>query len=85
MSTQIVLDEAKKFWESESKYRAHKLLYKRGILLFGPPGGGKTVAVKLLIAGARSNRMEWFSSLFINLAIACLKAIRRIEPSVISS
>lgn len=41
MATEVVLDEVKKFWSSEAKYRAHNLLYKRGLILWGPPGGGK--------------------------------------------
>jgi hypothetical protein len=80
MATETVLDEVRKFWDSESKYRTHKLLYKRGIILWGPPGGGKTVTVKLLM-----NELVRRDGLVIvagpiNLTVLCLKAVRRIEP-----
>ena len=40
-NTTKVVDEIKKFWESEHKFRGRGLTYKRGIILWGPPGGGK--------------------------------------------
>jgi hypothetical protein len=80
MATEIVLNEVKKFWESEDKYRAHKLLYKRGVLLYGAPGGGKTVAVKLLMNELVQRNGIVIIAQNINLTVMCLKAIRRIEP-----
>lgn len=80
MSTEIVLDEAKKFWVSEDKYRAHNLLYKRGIILHGPPGGGKTVAVKILMNELVKKDGIVIVANTISLVILCLKAVRRIEP-----
>lgn len=47
-NTHKVTTELKKFWESEDVFRKHKLTYKRGIILWGPPGGGKSCTLQLV-------------------------------------
>ena len=44
-----VLTGMKKFWSSKAKYETFGLVYKRGVLLYGPPGSGKTVTINLLM------------------------------------
>jgi hypothetical protein len=80
MATEEVLSEVNRFWQSEEKYRQHNLLYKRGIILSGPPGGGKTVTVKLLMNELVKMGGVVVIAQNINLTVMCLKAIRRIEP-----
>lgn len=81
MATETVLSEVNKFWDSEPKYRAHNLLYKRGIILWGPPGGGKTVTVKLLMNELVKRDGIVINAYNISLTSMCLKAVRRIEPT----
>src|ERR1017187_2590761 len=38
---QKVLQSIEHFWNCEKKFKKHGFLWKRGIMLFGPPGGGK--------------------------------------------
>lgn len=37
-----------KFWTLEDKYKRRGLVYKRGVLMYGPPGSGKTAALRKL-------------------------------------
>lgn len=81
MQTNTVLEEVDRFWNNEARYRKHNLLYKRGVILHGPPGSGKTVCVKLLI-----NKLVSRGGIVVvvhNVALAsmALKAIKRIEPN----
>jgi len=43
-----ILDDMKYFWDNEKKFTNYKYAYKRGILLYGPPGSGKSSLVALL-------------------------------------
>ena len=44
-----VLNGMKTFWKSKSLYEKFGLVYKRGVLLWGPPGSGKSVTINLLM------------------------------------
>lgn len=80
MATETVMREVNTFWVSEPKYRDHNLLYKRGLLLWGPPGGGKTVTIKLLMNDLVKKDGIVVLTGNVSLTVLCLKAIRRIEP-----
>ena len=43
-----ILNDMKYFWDNEKRFRDYKYAYKRGILLYGPPGSGKSSLVALL-------------------------------------
>jgi hypothetical protein len=43
-----VLDEIKNFWDREELFKEYQLSYKRGIMLWGPPGSGKSCTVQLM-------------------------------------
>lgn len=46
--SKYVVDSIRKFWSKKEQYDKYALLYKRGIILSGPPGSGKTAAVSIL-------------------------------------
>lgn len=43
-----LLAEMQQFLKLKAEFRARGLLYKRGVMLYGPPGSGKTATIQLL-------------------------------------
>ena len=75
-----VLKGMRKFWSMQEKYKLHGLLYKRGVLLWGPPGSGKTATLGLL-----SQELIQAGGIVIvcqdpALTAVGLAQLRRIEP-----
>jgi hypothetical protein len=80
-ASERVVKGMKKFWSMEARYREHGLLYKRGILLWGPPGSGKTVTISLLNKYLIENGGIVVMCSHPKLTSMGLEAIRRIEPT----
>lgn len=77
----VVLEEIRRFWGLKEAFTRHGLLHKRGVLLWGPPGSGKTVVLAQLTNiivrehGGLGVRVEYPPS-----TAHCLQLIRRLEP-----
>jgi energy-coupling factor transporter ATP-binding protein EcfA2 len=76
-----VIREIHAFRGLRQRFKDHGYLYKRGILLWGPPGSGKTTTLQLL---AKMMMQEEQSVTVLvdspQVATMCLQALRRIEP-----
>ena len=77
-----IIAEIKKFWKIEKEFKKRGFTHKRGVLLFGPPGSGKTSTIQLLIEliVKKHNGL----AVFVDnpaAAIECLQMIRRSEPT----
>ena len=46
--TDVILSEVEEFWGKKEIYEKHNIVHKRGILLCGAPGCGKTSIIQLL-------------------------------------
>jgi energy-coupling factor transporter ATP-binding protein EcfA2 len=80
--SQAIVSEIRHFTTLRPAFAKRGLLYKRGVLLWGPPGSGKTSTLHLLMqvivdqGGGIGVLIE-----HPEIATRCLQLIRRIEPS----
>lgn len=77
-----VIDEIARFWESESRFRIHKLVFKRGILLFGPPGSGKSATLQLVCRDVIDRGGIVLKLADSQHAIGGFRTLRQIQPDV---
>jgi len=80
-----ILEEINSFWSKAELYKANNLIHKRGMLLVGPPGGGKTSLITLLIEQLKDkNGIVFLVNNYKDFSILndCLNPIiRKIEPT----
>lgn len=50
LPTRYIVSQIKRFWDSTDNFKKYNFLQKRGIMLYGPPGCGKTSIIGLLYA-----------------------------------
>ena len=49
-NSELVIGEIKNFWEREELFRKYKLMFQRGIILYGPAGSGKSSTIQIVVA-----------------------------------
>lgn len=80
-ASEQVLNSIGDFWMCEEKFKQRGAVFKRGIMLWGPPGSGKTATITLLTKDLinRNGVVVYVSR--PEVAIAGLKTIRQVEPN----
>jgi hypothetical protein len=81
-ASSTILSEFQSFWTMGDKFRERGFLHKRGFLLWGPPGSGKTSCLQLLV----KELIETCNGIVLfvdhpDLAMSCLRMVRTIEPT----
>lgn len=76
-----VIEGIKLFWERKQKFIERGLVFKRGILMWGPPGSGKTATLSLLIADLIKKGGIVLLVQNPALAVSALRKLRKIEPT----
>lgn len=77
-----VLDEIEKFWDREHMFRQYGIAYKRGIILYGPPGGGKSCTIQLVCVDVIARKgvvVKWTNP---SLLSGGLRILREIQPNI---
>lgn len=80
-ASESVISSIEDFWNREQSFRDYGFLWKRGILLWGPPGGGKTCTVQLIARGMlKRDGIVVYVDNRPEIIIAGLRLMRQIEP-----
>jgi SpoVK/Ycf46/Vps4 family AAA+-type ATPase len=76
-----IISEIKSFWDKKDEYRQMGITFKRGILLYGPQGSGKTSIINILIKDMieRGGMVIDFKN--ARYDIPCIQFFRKAEPT----
>ena len=75
-----IIQEIKDFWEKREKAAEMGFTHKRGILMYGPPGSGKTCITKLVVEDAIKKDHVVFLAKDMGILSQGLKEFREVEP-----
>lgn len=80
-NTDKVLSEIQNFWDKKNLFQEYNLVHKRGILMWGPPGSGKSCCIKFVMKDVIEKRggiVVKFTHPM--LFIEGMRILREIEP-----
>lgn len=89
--TQEILEDVKKFWGREDVFKKYGYTHKRGILMHGPPGCGKSYLIQVLakhlikeMKGIVINLKDYDGvELFLNYAGPVIRSIEKDTPIIV--
>jgi hypothetical protein len=76
-----VIEGIQLFWQRKQKFLDRGVLFKRGILMWGPPGSGKTVTLTLLVEDLINRGGIVLLVQSPGAAVLALEVLRKIEPN----
>lgn len=77
-----VVNDIQTFWSKEGSFKEFGLPFRRGILLHGPQGSGKTSTIKLIVNDVIEREGIAIKFSQVGVFIAGIRALRSIQPSV---
>lgn len=76
-----VIGEIEKFWTLKKEFKARGFLHKRGVLMYGEPGSGKTASIQLLVQQITIDGGIAIYADDPHVLTGCLQMLRRLEPT----
>lgn len=76
-----VVREIQKFWEREDVFRSYNLTFKRGILMWGPAGSGKSCTIKLITRDIIDRQGVVIRFTSPHLFLTGIRLLREVEPN----
>lgn len=80
-NSEKVVTEIQKFWEREALFKEYNLTHKRGIILWGPPGSGKSCTIQLIMRDVVERQGLVIKFTHPSLFIEGMRVFREIEPA----
>lgn len=77
-----VIDEIEAFWDKEELFKAHSLPFKRGILMHGPPGSGKSTTLRVIAQDVVARKGYVVNYTSPSTLVRALRQLRSIQPEV---
>ncbi len=75
-----ILDEISRFWDRGEIFSKYGLTHKRGILFYGPPGGGKSSCIALLLEDIINRGGVAIRFTSPDIFIMGMRILREIQP-----
>lgn len=82
-----VINEITSFWSRRDLYRQFNTPFKRGILLWGPPGGGKSSIVRILANDIITNHngvvLQWDNAYRFETSYELIRSVEQDKPIIV--
>jgi len=77
-----IIEEIESFWDLEGRFKEAGVPYKRGIMMYGPPGSGKSCTLRIMVENLTKRGGIVFDFPSPSLMVDGYELLRQIHPSM---